>query len=171
MAKSVIESASPCEPIELARVLFALADPTRMRMINLMLNREVTSRQFARVFARGSSVINRHLTCLRRGKLLATRRRGRITHYIVREGLSSTESMLLRLTVESLRSHSGLLQKDVDVLNSIGKKQRGSRNRVRALCCSTVQDPVPIIPGDGPVLDRVLVDDASCFTQSARGRA
>jgi DNA-binding transcriptional ArsR family regulator len=171
MAKSIIECVSPCDPAELSRILRALANPTRMRMINLMLNREVTSQQFARVLACGPSVMYNHLTCLRDSKLLAARRRGRTTYYTVRKGLSSTESLLLRLVVESLKAHSGLLHSDIDLLNLVSKYDSGRRTHGRNFRRPTAQDPVPIIPGDGPVLDGVVVDGRSGFRQSAQGRA
>ena len=107
MAKSIIECVSPCDPAELSRILRALANPTRMRMINLMLNREVTSQQFARVLACGPSVMYNHLTCLRDSKLLAARRRGRTTYYTVRKGLSSQTGDMLYKTDRRHGLHHG----------------------------------------------------------------
>jgi DNA-binding transcriptional ArsR family regulator len=171
VGNSLVDSASPCEPAKLARVLLALADPIRIRMMNLMLHQEVTSQQFAGVLARGPSVIYRHLTYLRGGKLLATRRHGRITHYVVRESLSSTESNLLRLTVESLKAHSGLLQADIDRLNLISTYDSRRGTPEHYIGSSTDQEPLPIVPDDHFVPESVLVDSVLRSRQSDHGRA
>jgi DNA-binding transcriptional ArsR family regulator len=171
VAKPKTESPSPLGPAELARTLFALADPIRLRMTYLMLHREVTSQQCARVLARGPSVVYRHLACLRGGNLLARRRRGRITYYSVRPGLSSTESDVLRLVFDSLQAHSGLLQADIDVLDSLSMTYSGRVQLIgRPACCSTATESLPAIPNAGRILENIQAGSRSLFSESVDGQ-
>lgn len=169
MAKLKTESPSPLGPAELARTLFALADPIRLRMVYLMLHREVTSQQCARVLAHGPSVVYRHLACLRGGNLLARRRRGRITYYSVRPGLSSTESDVLRLVFHSLQAHSGLLQADIDVLDSLSMTYSGRVQLPRRPTCSTATESLPAIPTAGRILENIRAGNRSLFSESVDG--
>jgi DNA-binding transcriptional ArsR family regulator len=169
MAKLKTESPSPLGPAELTGILFALADPIRLRMIHLMLYREITSQQCGRVLERCPSVINRHLTRLRMGNLVARRRLGRITYYSVRPGLSSTESDVLRLVFHSLQAHSGLLQADIDVLDSLSMTYSGRVQLPRRPTCSTATESLPAIPNAARILENIQAGSRSLFSQSVDG--
>ena len=61
----------------------ALADRTRLRLINLMGEDEVCVRFFVAVLKTGQPKISRHLAYLRRAGLVAARREGKWMHYRV----------------------------------------------------------------------------------------
>jgi DNA-binding transcriptional ArsR family regulator len=144
---------SPCEPAELARTLLALADPIRMRMLSLMLDAEMSFEEFSKVLSLGSYVISRHLTLLRDGRLIGTRRRGRTTYYLVRKKLSSIQSQFLHLTLGSVRAHSGFLRTDFELLNSVEQSDHGRRAPNGSHRKSEIHDPPSAIRDHGPVPD------------------
>jgi len=66
---------------ELAGLFAALADPTRLRLLNLMAGREVCVCYFVEILRQSQPKISRHLAYLRRAGIVAARRDGRWMHY------------------------------------------------------------------------------------------
>lgn len=78
----------------------ALADPTRIRILNLLArsNEPVCFYDIANHFALGQSTISHHLKVLRDTHLLDTERRGTYMHYQVnREAVAALPGVLRRL--------------------------------------------------------------------------
>ncbi|MEE8440784.1 MAG: metalloregulator ArsR/SmtB family transcription factor [Spirochaetia bacterium] len=87
-------------------VLQAIADPTRLRLVWLLRHREMSVGRLVRTLALPQSTVSRHLSILRRAKLVRTRRKGTTVFYtlgnthlghIVSETLSLAEHERLAL--------------------------------------------------------------------------
>lgn len=72
---------SRSQSVELAGLFAALADPTRVRLLNLMNGREVCVCYFVGILGQGQPKISRHLAYLRRAGIVAARREGKWMHY------------------------------------------------------------------------------------------
>jgi ArsR family transcriptional regulator, arsenate/arsenite/antimonite-responsive transcriptional repressor len=68
---------------ELPNLFMALADPTRLRLLNLMNGREVCVCEFVAILKSPQSKISRHLAYLRRANIVAARREGRWMYYSI----------------------------------------------------------------------------------------
>jgi len=122
----------------LARILFALADPVRLRMLNLMLGGEVSSKDIVRVLRVGADVVSRHIISLQSGGLISTRRRGRTWHYLIRRSAerNDVECQVIQLVLSSFRSQPDM-RADLVLLNKISEqrpepKAQKSRNIARS---------------------------------------
>jgi ArsR family transcriptional regulator len=65
----------------LVTLFAALADPTRLRLLNLMDGREVCVCYFVEILKQGQPKISRHLAYLRRAGIVEARRDGKWMHY------------------------------------------------------------------------------------------
>lgn len=139
---------------ELARILQAVADPVRLRILNLLARHDATQRQLVQVLQLKPQVVSKHLSQLRAGRFVATSRRGNTGHYIIRWHSHSTESELLRVILTSLR---GLpeLQADVALLKAIHRQDRKQeRQRMETYEVAplpTLEPGSPLNDGAGPV--------------------
>lgn len=66
---------------DLPLLFAALADPTRLRLLNLMNGREVCVCYFVEILGQSQPKISRHLAYLRRAGLVEARREGKWMHY------------------------------------------------------------------------------------------
>lgn len=71
------------KPTNLAGLFAALADPTRLRLLNLMAGREVCVCFFVEILGQGQPKISRHLAYLRKAGIVAARRQGKWMHYSI----------------------------------------------------------------------------------------
>ena len=62
-------------------IFAALADPTRLRLLNLMAGREVCVCYFVEILRQSQPKISRHLAYLRKAGVVAARREGKWMHY------------------------------------------------------------------------------------------
>src|SRR3954462_12679473 len=69
------------KPIPLDQLFRALADSTRLRLLNLMSEQEICVCYFIEVIGAPQPKISRHLAYLRRAGLVAARREGKWMHY------------------------------------------------------------------------------------------
>jgi ArsR family transcriptional regulator, arsenate/arsenite/antimonite-responsive transcriptional repressor len=69
------------KPFDLVRLFAALADPTRLRLLNLMAGREVCVCYFVEILKLGQPKISRHLAYLRNAGIVRARREGKWMHY------------------------------------------------------------------------------------------
>lgn len=69
------------KPFDLVRLFAALADRTRLRLLNLMNGREVCVCYFVEVLGESQPKISRHLAYLRRAGVVRARRDGKWMHY------------------------------------------------------------------------------------------
>ena len=71
------------ETYDLALLFAALADRTRLRLLNLMNGREVCVCYFVEVLGQSQPKVSRHLAYLRRAGIVAARREGKWMHYSI----------------------------------------------------------------------------------------
>lgn len=90
------------KPANLAGLFAALADPTRLRLLNLMSGREVCVCYFVEILRQGQPKISRHLAYLRREGLVAARREGKWMHYRILPQKDEAAASILRAVLASL---------------------------------------------------------------------
>lgn len=105
---------------ELNKVFRALADPTRLRLLNLMSEQEVCVCYFTQVIGAPQPKISRHLAYLRRAGIVAARREGKWMHY--------------RLTIPGDSYAASILKRTMDALTNDRQMQR-DRERLNRACC------------------------------------
>lgn len=100
-------------------VLFrALADPTRLRLLNLIGDREICVCYFVEILGLSQPKISRHLAYLRRAGIVDSRRDGKWMHYRLAMPKDETAAAILRETVK----HLGVkpeMRRDVARLSSV----------------------------------------------------
>ncbi|HUA00043.1 MAG TPA: metalloregulator ArsR/SmtB family transcription factor [Candidatus Aquilonibacter sp.] len=82
----------------------ALADPTRLRLLNLIADREVCVCYFVGILRISQPKVSRHLAYLRRVGVVAARRDGRWMHYRLATPREPVAAEILRATLTHLKS-------------------------------------------------------------------
>lgn len=106
----------------------ALADRTRLRLINLMGSDEVCVCFFVEVFGTNQLKVSRHLAYLRRAGIVKTRKDGKWVQYSVAEPSDPNAARVLR---------------DVRAWLTEDAEMRRVRERLARVCCAP-QQPVSI---------------------------
>jgi ArsR family transcriptional regulator len=88
----------------MAGLFAALADTTRLRLLNLMAGREVCVCFFVEILRQGQPKISRHLAYLRKAGLVAARREGKWMHYRIVPPTDAAASSIVSATLASFRS-------------------------------------------------------------------
>jgi len=109
-------------PIDVEVLLRALADRTRLRLLNLMGEREVCVCFFVEILKTSQPKISRHLAYLRRAGIVSARRDGKWMHYRITEPADATAKRVF----DDVRSW----------LQSDGTMAR-ERARLDGICCGT----------------------------------
>lgn len=81
------------KPLSLELLFRALADRTRLRLLNLMADKEICVCYFVDILGMSQPKISRHLAYLRRAGIVSARRQGRWMHYRLvtpRDGVAAT---------------------------------------------------------------------------------
>src|SRR5438067_8010713 len=112
----------------LEKLFRALADSTRLRLLNLMNGREVCVCYFVEILKLSQPKISRHLAYLRRAGIVASRRDGKWMHY--------------RLAQPNDSFAAGVLSAVRDWLVNDPAMQ-ADRGRLLRLCCSPTL-PAPL---------------------------
>lgn len=86
----------------LARLFAALADRTRLRLLNLINGREVCVCYFVAILGQSQPKISRHLAYLRRAGIVAARREGKWMHYRIVVPAHPGAGRILRATLAVL---------------------------------------------------------------------
>ena len=113
----------------------ALADRTRLRLINLMGTDELCVCFFVEVLKTNQPKISRHLAYLRRAGLVSDRKDGKWVHYRVAEPSEPNAARVLREVLEWLKDDP---------------EMRRDRERLVKVCCAP-QPPVTIQGAPRPV--------------------
>lgn len=106
----------------------ALADRTRLRLLNLMGTDEVCVCFFVEVLRTNQPKISRHLAYLRRAGVVAARREGKWMHYRI---------------VEPEGAHAARLFREVRAWLSEDREMQRDRMRLAQVCCA-VRPPVQL---------------------------
>ncbi len=107
--------------IVMERFFSALADRTRLRLLNLMSGGEVCVCFFVEVLGMSQPKISRHLAYLRRAGVVASRREGKWMHYRLVEPAGETERRVFREVRAWLREEG---------------EMRRDRERLVKMCCA-----------------------------------
>jgi len=89
---------------DLVQLFAALADPTRLRLLNLMNGREVCVCYFVEVLNQGQPKISRHLAYLRRAGIVEARREGKWMHYRIERPDDTRAAAILDATLKSFET-------------------------------------------------------------------
>ena len=106
---------------DLPQILAALADPTRLRLLNLMRGREVCVCYFVEILEQGQPKISRHLAYLRRAGLVSARRDGKWMHYSMTRPEDAVTVPVLDAVLDSLAAD---------------RKMQADLKRLERVCCS-----------------------------------
>src|SRR5215467_1171267 len=117
---------------DLVNLFQALADPTRLRLINLMGDDEVCVCFFVEILQTNQPKISRHLAYLRRAGIVAARREGKWIHY--------------RMVMPSDPAAARILDEVRSSLKQDRELQR-DRERLTRFCCAPT---LPIHLQDAP---------------------
>ena len=109
-------TAKPSDPV---RLFAALADRTRLRLLNLMNGHEVCVCDFVAILKQSQPKISRHLAYLRRAGIVAARRDGRWMHYRIVLPPEAGVAEILRTTLAALARDSAM-QSDLDRFGKAG---------------------------------------------------
>jgi ArsR family transcriptional regulator len=109
----------------------ALADRTRLRLLNLMRDGEVCVCFFAETLGTNNPKISRHLSYLKRAELVSGRRDGKWMHYRITEPKNKTASEMFSKLMEMLKDD---------------KEMKVDRERLINVCCAP-QTPIKIERG------------------------
>jgi ArsR family transcriptional regulator len=116
----------------------ALADNTRLRLLNLMRDQEICVCFFTEVLGDSQPKISRHLAYLRNAGLVGARRDGKWMHYSIKEPTDDNARMVLDAALAWLDSRADM---------------RTDREKYINVCCSPealvqiARTPLPLIYG------------------------
>jgi ArsR family transcriptional regulator len=91
------------KPFSLDLLFRALADRTRLRLLNLIADREICVCYFVEILRISQPKISRHLAYLRHAGIVAARRQGRWMHYLLLTPHDPASSAILKETLAHLR--------------------------------------------------------------------
>lgn len=100
----------------LEELFSALADRTRLRIINLVADQEICVCYFVQVIDVPQPKISRHLAYLRKMGIVAARREGKWMHYRLAIPADQHEAAILKATLDSFK-HDKEMQRDIQQLN------------------------------------------------------
>ena len=93
---------------DLALLFAALADRTRLRLLNLMNGKEVCVCYFVEILGQSQPKISRHLAYLRRAGVVAARREGKWMHYRIVVPSHAGAARVLRETLAVVREEKAM---------------------------------------------------------------
>ena len=91
------------KPFPIDLLFRVLADRTRLRLLNLIADKEICVCYFVEILRMSQPKISRHLAYLRRAGVVAARRQGRWMHYRLLTPQESVASAILKETLAHLR--------------------------------------------------------------------
>jgi ArsR family transcriptional regulator len=104
------------KPFDLVRLFAALADPTRLRLLNLMGGREVCVCYFVEILKQGQPKISRHLAYLRNAGIVSARREGKWVYYSIQRPDDVAANSILDAVLANLAENPEM-QADLARLN------------------------------------------------------
>lgn len=114
---------------EVEKLFLALADKTRLRLLNLMREDEICVCYFTEVLGESQPKISRHLAYLRNAGLVSARRDGKWMHYKIEFPENDFAARILQETLDGLKEQDGI---------------SGDYKKLKQVCCS-VEVPITII--------------------------
>lgn len=89
--------------VDLVPLFAALADPTRLRLLNLIAGREVCVCYLVAILRQSQPKISRHLAYLRKAGVVSARREGKWMHYSIARPKDNVAASILDAALESLK--------------------------------------------------------------------
>ena len=118
MRRAIVWNMRKMHPYVPLDVIFrALADPTRLRLLNLIGNREICVCYFVEILGLSQPKISRHLAYLRRAGIVTARRDGKWMHYRLSAPKDPTARSILRETMKHVAAEPEM-QRDLARLGS-----------------------------------------------------
>jgi ArsR family transcriptional regulator len=105
---------------DLTPLFAALADVTRLRLLNLIAGREVCVCHLVDVLGQSQPKISRHLAYLRRAGVVAARREGKWMHYRMEEPQNKAMAAVMATTLEGLKKDETM---------------KADREKLKKVCC------------------------------------
>jgi len=93
----------PAKSQLLVPLFTALADRTRLRLLNLLAGRELCVCYLVEVLGQSQPKISRHLAYLRRAGIVSARRQGKWMHYRIRRPVDPGATSIFDATLASFR--------------------------------------------------------------------
>jgi ArsR family transcriptional regulator len=112
----------------MAGLFAALADTTRLRLLNLMAGREVCVCHFVEILGQSQPKISRHLAYLRKAGIVAARREGKWMHYSICTPTDAAAGSILTAVLATLGRD---------------KQMRADQARLDSACCAPQERIVP----------------------------
>ncbi|HEY1803119.1 MAG TPA: metalloregulator ArsR/SmtB family transcription factor [Terracidiphilus sp.] len=104
------------KPMDFAKLFSALADPTRLRLLNLMNGREVCVCYFVEILKQPQPKISQHLAYMRNAGIVSARREGKWMHYSISRSVDSASAEILQAALGAIAT-SSQMQADIKQLN------------------------------------------------------
>ena len=104
-------------------LLKTLSDPTRLRLLALVMREELSVAELQEILGMGQSRISSQLALLRQAGLVTDRREGKKAFYALRPGLPENQLTLLRAAAEAVTDLPAVLE-DRQSLDRILQKRR-----------------------------------------------
>jgi ArsR family transcriptional regulator len=123
-----MKMAKKAKPFAVDLLFRALSDPTRLRLLNLIADKEICVCYFVEILGISQPKISRHLAYLRRAGIAAARRQGRWMHYRLVIPRDAAASSILNETLKHLRERPDM---------------QGDYSRLDAACCQPGQFELP----------------------------
>ncbi|MEX2381357.1 MAG: metalloregulator ArsR/SmtB family transcription factor [Opitutales bacterium] len=101
-----------------------LSDPTRLRLLLLLLEEELSVAEMQEVLDMGQSRISSHLSLLRQGEIVTDRRHGKKTFYSIRAHLSPTERNLIHSACASVADLNEVTEDRKNLHRVLEKRRR-----------------------------------------------
>ena len=118
---------------EMENLFLALADKTRLRLLNLMRENEICVCFFTEVLGESQPKVSRHLAYLRNAGIVSARREGKWMNYKIEFPQNSFAAQVLQNTLEWLEAQDNM---------------REDYNKLARVCCAA---EVPITISRAPV--------------------
>ena len=93
---------------DLVLLFAALADRTRLRLLNLIAGREVCVCYLVEILRQGQPKISRHLAYLRNAGIVSARREGKWMHYRMERPVDPEVAAILDATLHSFKADLGM---------------------------------------------------------------
>ena len=169
-----------------ASLFLALGDKTRLRLLNLMRDREICVSSFTGTLGHSQPLISRHLAYLRNSGIVEARRDGKWMHYSLSKSLDENTGKLLFELFNWMETHDGLRVDREKYRLSYGppedtspkaakpkliRKPRGERTQApaeRAFDVREARDEIGEVPHDLPYLQHAEPEYEDRYESSAR---
>jgi ArsR family transcriptional regulator len=104
-------------------ILKLLSDPTRVRIVNLLRQEELSVAELQDILEMGQSRISSHLALLRSGGLAVDRKDGKRTYYSLSEEMPAAVRSVVEATVKAVEANEEI-RRDRDLLRRVMETRR-----------------------------------------------